>query len=368
LNTTPWGASAGLRWTDDEDRLTADWLQHNGIEVGLEIAGQAVQTVARDRSFHPVREYLGALEWDKVPRLDQWLNIYLGVKQTAFAAAAGRCWLISAVARILNPGCQVDYCLVVEGNQGILKSSALRKLAVRDEWFTDDIAQLGTKDASLQTIGVWLIEMGELKGMHKAELEHVKAFITRRIERFRPPYGKRPITFPRQCVFAASTNDNEYLLDPTGGRRFWPIACTNVKLDFIARDRDQLWAEALHRFRADESWWLDTPELTQLAQSEQAERYEGDAWEEPISRWISDPTQRFDERGHPVAEMTSDASSVTIADILYHCIGKSPDKQIPADNARVSRILRTLGYTRFRPGSPAPGEPRPGGRRYRKLS
>ena len=368
LKGTPWGADVGLRWTDQEDRLTTDWLQHNGIEVGLEIAGQAVQTVARARSFHPVRQYLDSLKWDGVHRLDQWLNVYLGVEQNAYVAAVGARWLISAVARVLNPGCQVDCCLVLEGEQGVLKSSALRKLAVRDEWFTDEIAELGTKDASLQTMGVWIIEMGELSGMHKAELEHVKAFITRRIERFRPPYGKRLVTSPRQCVFSASTNDDEYLIDPTGGRRFWPVrCCTEIKIDAIARDRDQLWAEAFERFRAGESWWLDTTALNRFAQMEQADRYQGDVWEEPISRWITDPSQRLDEDGHPVADLTSDGASVTIADILNHGIGKTPDKQTPADTNRVSRILRSLGYRRFRPGRPAPGEPRPGGRRYRKA-
>jgi len=196
LKNTPWAAAAGLRWTDQEDRLTADWLQHNGIEVGLEIAGQAVQTVARGRAFHPVREYLDSLKWDGVRRLGQWLNVYLGAEQNAYVAAVGTRWLISAVARVRNPGCQVDCCLVLEGKQGILKSSVHRKLAVRDEWFTDEIAELGTKDASLQTMGVWIIEMGELSGMHKAELEHVKAFITRRIERLPPALRKTSGYFP----------------------------------------------------------------------------------------------------------------------------------------------------------------------------
>jgi len=213
-----------------------------------------------------------------------------------------------------------------------------------------------------------IIEIGELSGMHKTEIDHVKAFITRRIDRFRPPYGKRLVASPRQCVFCASTNADDYLIDPTGERRFWPVRCgTEIKIKEIARDRDQLWAEALERFRAGESWWLDTPELNRFAQAEQADRYQGDVWEEPISRWIANPSERLGDGGHPVSDMTSDGSSVTIADNLNHCIGKTPEKQIPGDTISVSGILHSLGYIRFRPVRPAPGEPRPGGRGYRKA-
>jgi predicted P-loop ATPase len=363
LKNTPWKAEPGTKWTDQQDRLAANWLQTNGVEVGLEVAGQAIQTVAHERSFHPVQQYLESLEWDGVHRVNQWLNAYMGVKHDPYTSAVGERWLISAVARIMNPGCQVDHCLVLEGEQGMLKSSALRALAVRDEWFTDQISQLGTKDAALETMGVWIIEMGELSAMRKAEVEHVKGFLSRRVERFRPPYGKRPIEAPRQCVFAATTNDSEYLNDPTGARRFWPVKVGQIQVADVTRDKDQLWAEAFHLYRNGVHWWFDTAELTQLAQTEQSDRYQSESWEEPISQWIKNPTQRY-ENSQPISPwFDSDQESFTVSDILIHALGKTPVKQAPGDAKRVGNILRHLGY---RPYDRPAGQPRPPRRwRYR---
>jgi len=157
LKQPPWGGgSAGAEWTDHEDRLTADWLQHNGIYVSVEIAGLAVQTVARDRTFHPVRQKLDSLEWDGTSRISDWLSLYLGVEANDYTCAVGARWLISAVARIYNPGCKADCALILEGDQGLMKSTALKTLA--EPWFTDEIADLGSKDAAMQTRGVRFIE------------------------------------------------------------------------------------------------------------------------------------------------------------------------------------------------------------------
>jgi len=252
LKPPPWPAGSGQTdWTDHEDRLTADWLQHQGIYVSVEIAGLAVQTVAKDRAFHPVREKLDSLRWDGTKRIGDWVNLYLGAEPSEYTSAVGARWLISAVARIFGPGAKADCALILEGDQGLMKSTALRVLA--EPWFTDEIADLGTKDAAMQTRGVWIIEIAELDSMSRADVSKIKGFISRTTDRFRPPYGKRLVESPRQCVFAGSVNHSTYLRDETGGRRLWPVACTRILIDDLVRDRDKLWAEAVARYRAGES-------------------------------------------------------------------------------------------------------------------
>ena len=145
--------------------------------------------------FHPVRDYLNALNWDGTLRLDTWLTTYLGVEDSQYSRAIGSRFLISAVARVLSPGCQVDHVLILEGPQGILKSSALQSLA--DPWFTDRISKLGGKDFAMEVAGVWLIEMSELDALTKATNSTIKSFVTRRHDRFRPPYGKYLVDHPR---------------------------------------------------------------------------------------------------------------------------------------------------------------------------
>ena len=230
------------------------------------ISGQAVETVARDRLFHPVREYLDALRWDTSPRLDGWLRRYLGAADKPYTRAVGPRFLISAVARIYRPGCKADCVLILEGPQGGRKSSALKSLA--EPWFADRLSDLGSKDAAMETRGVWIIEVAELDSMTRAEVSTIKAFMSRTHDRFRPPYGKRLVDLARQCVFAGSINpEGGYLKDATGGRRFWPVACGTIDLDALKNDRSQLWAEARERFRRGDPWWLETRKLDQLAAS-----------------------------------------------------------------------------------------------------
>jgi hypothetical protein len=234
LKPAPWGVVPKGEWTDHEDRLAADWLQRQGILVSVEVAGQAVQTAARDRPFHPVRAYLKGLRWDGVERVDRWLAAYLGAAETEYSRAVGSRWLISAVARIFRPGAKADCCLILEGSQGIRKSTALRTLA--GEYFTDELADLGSKDAAMQTRGVWIIELSELDSLSHSEVARIKAFMSRTTDRFRPPYGMRLVESPRQCVFAGTVNHSTYLRDETGGRRFWPVACGRIDADALARD------------------------------------------------------------------------------------------------------------------------------------
>jgi hypothetical protein len=211
LKSTPWGIVPKGEWTDHEDCRAAEWLQKQGILVSVDIAGQAVQTAARDHPFHPVKAYLEGLRWDGVDRLDHWLAAYLGAEDEDYSRAVGSRWLISAVARIFRPGAKADCCLILEGPQGIRKSTALRTLA--GEYFTDELADLGSKDAAMQTRGVWIIELSELDSLSHSEVARIKAFMSRTTDRFRPPYGMRLVESPRQCVFAGTVNQSTYLRD-----------------------------------------------------------------------------------------------------------------------------------------------------------
>ncbi len=325
----PWDSRNGrFAWRDDDDVRTAAWMQRQGIMISKEIAGQAVQTTAREFPFHPIREYLNGLVWDKTSRIHDWLTLYLGADASDYARAVGSKWLIGAVARIFQPGCKNDTCLVLEGPQGLLKSTALKVLA--DPWFTDEIADLGSKDAAMQVRGVWIIEIAELDAMGRPEASKTKAFMSRSADRYRPPYGRHLIEAPRESVFAGTVNHDAYLKDETGGRRFWPVRCGTIRIDDLRRDRDQLWAEAVALFRARETWWIDSAELSATAAEEQLQRYDADAWQPLIEKWVQD-------REH-----------VTVEQILRNCLEKQPRDWNQGDKNRVARCLRAIGWTRTR--------------------
>ena len=328
LKLAPWGIVPRGEWTDHEDRLAAEWLQRQGILVSVEVASHAVQTAARDRSFHPVKTYLEGLQWDGAERIDRWLTTYLGVLDSEYLQAVGSRWLISAVARIFQPGAKADCCLILEGPQGICKSTALRTLA--GEYFTDELADLGSKDAAMQTRGVWIIELSELDSLSHADVARIKAFISRTTDRFRPPYGMRLVESPRQCVFAGTVNHGSYLRDETGGRRFWPVSCGRIDIESLVRDRDQLWAEAKARFESGQVWWLESSDLVQLAADQQEERYEGDPWEEVIGPWL-------------VCKQDT-----SISEVLEKCINKPQALWTQTDKIRAARCLRAQSWERYR--------------------
>jgi predicted P-loop ATPase len=333
----PWGDRTVEEWADDHDTRACEWMQEQGIPAAAGVVGRGIQTVARENRVHPVCDYLHALNWDGTPRLDSWLTRYLGVEDSPYVQAVGSRFLISAVARVEQPGCKVDQVLILEGPQGILKSSALQALA--DPWFTDRISNLGGKDAAMEIAGTWLVEMAELDALLRAVLSATKSFVTRRHDRFRPPYGKHVVDRPRQCVFAGTINPvGGYLKDPTGGRRFWPVSCGVIDLEALVRDRDQLWAEAFVRFRAGAPWWLETPELQALAAAEQDARFEVDAWTEKLSEWL---VGRHD---------------VSVGEVLTGALGIPQESWSQTAQNRVAKILVHHGFEQYRPGKK--GQPR----------
>lgn len=336
---TPWGTVGGREWTDADDLQAAMWMQAQGLMVSPRTAAEACQIIAHQNKFHPVRDYLNGLQWDGVKRIEHWLSWYLGVEPTEYSWAVGARWLISGVARIFRPGCRADYMLVLVGPQGIEKSTALRTLAVHDEWFSDHIADLGSKDSRQQLQGRWIIEIAELSSVRRAGLEQMKAYLTCVSDKFRPPYGRHTQEFPRQNIFAGSVNGDAFLEDETGNRRFWPVKVRQLDLAKLEQDRDQLWAEAVAKFKVGEKWWLDTMELNLAAEQEQEKHYQPGIWDDRITRWLKNPEQKYDKDAAPITPFTSTTERTTVEEILLHAIGKQPEHMTQADRNAVVRCL-----------------------------
>jgi putative DNA primase/helicase len=353
----PWDGATGpfpRPWEDADEVRTAEWLQLRGVNVAPMVVGRAIGAVARDHRIHPVRDWLDHLRWDGTPRIETWTSTYLGAEPTAFHHTVGALWLISAVARIFRPGVKADHMLILEGPQGARKSTAIKVLA-GEAWFTDELPELGSKDAAIHMQGVWIVEIAELDAIGRAEVSRIKAFLTRTTDRFRPPYGRYTVEVPRQCVFAGTVNPDTYLRDETGNRRFWPLRCGTIDIAALARDRDQLWAEAVHRFRAGAIWWIDDPALLAEARDEQDRRYQSDAWDDLIEHWLTHEIRTvsdgFTDYGNSRTESVprpEPLADVSVGEILEEAIGLEPARWTRRDQMRVSAYLKANGWERYR--------------------
>ena len=330
LRTPPYGGGTG-DWGDIDDIRVMKWLaQQYNLRVKASSVIEAVSVVAHDNSFHPVRNYLNKLEWDRVPRLDTWLTTVMGVAQSGYSAKVGKRWMISAVARVMRPGCKADSVMILEGGQGEGKSTAMSILG--GDWFMDTPFALGDKDGFQAIRGKWIIELGELDSFNKAESTKAKQFFSASTDTYRESYGRRTNDVPRQCVFVGTTNQDEYLKDATGNRRYWPVACTKVDLEQLREIRDQLWAEAMFCYKADEIWWVNRDETAMFSEA-QDERFVVDEWEGPILTWLEESQ---------IGETTSGSEVLASALKLDFGHWGKPEQM------RVGAIMHRLGWRRVR--------------------
>jgi putative DNA primase/helicase len=306
----------------------------------------AMLLAAKAQSHHPVMAYLESLQWDGTTRLGDWLSRYLGAPiltddDRVYLSTYGRLWLTSAVARVMQPGCQADLTLVLEGAQGIRKTSALRALCPDPAWFLPRLPDLRSKDAQQAVLGKWIVEIAELDAIKGATATLVKDYLTQVYDDFRPPYGRTFVHHPRTCAFAASTNESHWNPDPSGGRRFIPVPCGTIDLEGLILARDQLWAEAVADYQEGKPWWCTEGATEAIARTEQESRYQGDSLEDRIGAWANMQLAPF-----------------AVSDVLADCLMVKPDKWDKSLQTRVGTCLTRLGYSSH-------GKTRP--RLYRKA-
>lgn len=260
VQSTPWREIKGeSQWTDTDDASLRYYLEDVYGLGGKDKIFDAVNVVAQEHTFHPVRDYLDSCDWDGVPRVEDMLIRMFGAEDTPYTRAVTRKTLAGAVARIYQPGIKFDYMLVLRGDQGAGKTTLTRKLG--GEWYSDSFSTVQGKDAYEQILGVWIMEVGELAGMKKAEAESIKLYISKQVDRFRPAYGRRTREFPRQCIFIGTTNETQFLRDATGNRRFWVVDLPGKAPASLWDEWDedyvkQIWGEAVQIWRAGEKLYL----------------------------------------------------------------------------------------------------------------
>jgi hypothetical protein len=323
--------------------LDAFWQMKGVTRADIE---SQLAMIARDNPFNPIAEYLRSLTWDGVERLTTWLVEYCGAEDTEFNRRAGTMWLIAACARGVCPGSKVDNVLVLEGPQGIKKSTCFAVLA--GPWFSDTPLAIGNKDSYMVSGSRWIIELAELASLRASETEAQKAFLTAKVDSYRPPYGKVLEEFKRFAVFAATTNDDEYLPDPTGNRRYLPVRVTRCDAIRLQQDRDQIWAEAYHRYMSadlapelahsqapGERWWFETEEEQDMAAKVVSKRRPENLWTGLIREWT--------KRGNILGQ-NSTRRQWTLAEIAKNALDIEIEK-MPSKQKALTIAVKEAGLT-----------------------
>lgn len=341
---TPFGTTAG-EWNNSDDLQLGLWLAENMdlIVPSGQVLVEGVALTANKNRIHPPRDYLNSLAWDGSPRLDVWLTGAFGARELTrvdgeYLRLVGRKFMIAAVARIFEPGCHVDNMIVLEGDQGRGKSTAIRILF--GDWFADTQLDLNSKDAMAQLDGVWGYEIGEMDSFSRAEATKVKGFITSRVDRYRAAFERRTEAHARSTVFIGTTNQDEYLKDPTGARRFWPVRVNDwVDFDWLRSERDQLWAEAMALYKKGERWHVTSDEQRDIFTAEQAAREVQDGWLELVAKWLSSDDMTYKIAG-----------GITTGDVLKGALNYPPDKlsATKQESGRIGSVMKTLGFKKKR--------------------
>ena len=344
-DTLPVAFGNARNWSDSRQLTDTDELgirntfeANEGINLGIDKVRSAVALAAQHQAYDPIVDYLSGLQWDGTPRILNWLHTYFGAEDNAYTGRVGMCWLVSAVVRGLCRESKVDTVLILQGAQGKRKSTALAVLA-GDEYFTDQIPDLGHKDSYQALFGKWIVEIGEFDALSKAEVTTAKNYLSVKSDHFRPSYGKNFIDAPRRTVFAATTNESTYLKDQTGNRRFWPVEVTACNIETLRRDRDQLWAEAVHIYRAGSQWWIDDSDpiwahVTRVQHSKLQE----DPWVPTLRAWM-----------HRTGgcEVSPIGRRYTTAEIACEVLGFSVADVGPREQQRIGLAAAKLGWRKI---------------------
>lgn len=312
-------------WTDADDvRLTAHIQGDVGItNIKKSVVRDAVVLAAHKAMRNECKDYMESLEWDGTDRLEHLMSDAFGAEQTDYTADVGRNWFVSMAARVYQPGCQVDTMVILEGSQGIRKSTALSVIA--KPWFVEVHESVLTKDFFEVLRGNLLAEIAEMHSFSRGEVERIKGVISCRHDKYRKAYGHSAETHPRICVLAGTTNRDDYHRDETGGRRFWPVRCGEINIEYLSANRDQLWAEAVARYKRCEPWW----EISSAEQTRQIEsRQEYDPWQELVATYLAGQITVW----HTAAEVMAQALDIDAA------------HQDRNSTARVNRIFRLMRW------------------------
>jgi len=317
---------------DDDDiiRMKAE-LNKTGFDPSTQVILEASRSVSLDNEYHPVKEYFNELPaWDGIERLARFFPDFCGTTDDAYTQQIGIKIFTAIVARIFVPGIKFDYLPILIGAQGIGKSTLLETIAIKPQWYTDNLGDVNNKDVILRMRSKLIVENAELTMFNNADVNEVKAFLSRRTDRDRLPYDKLPRDLPRQCIIMATTNKDRFLQDETGNRRMWPVEIIKIDYKQIKETLPLFYAEAIARFKAGEKLFLDDEEASKISISKQEERFNQDDWEPTVDKWL-------DENGK---------DKITIHEIWEEAFGKDIVNCGFREQKRIGSILRHLGWKR----------------------
>lgn len=357
LGALPWNPISDRRlWQDTDDAGLAWYLENRyGITGRDKIAG-ALMLVSEQHRFNEVKDYLKHLSWDGIHRLEKVLHEYLGAVDSKYVRAVARKSFVAGVARVMTPGCKYDYVPVFTGPQGIGKTTFLKTMGMH--WHSDSLQSFRGKEAAEMIQGIWVVEIGEMTGYSKSDDNEIKQFLSRCDDVYRQPYGRHTGRFPRKCIFFGTCNDHDFLKDPTGSRRFWPVdvgICTPTKNIWseLPGEVDQLWAEAVYYWKQGEPLYMDTPELDAAAKAEQEQHREDNVKEGMIRDFLEKPipdnydslslaARRMYWAGTAQCDTTTRRTKVCALEIWCECFGGDPRNMKRADSRDINYILASL--------------------------
>lgn len=348
----PWGGAAG-KWQALDDLRLANYLaEAHGLIVGNPMTiQQAVIMAANDLAYNPMQDYFNGLVWDGVERRKHWLVDVLGAEASEYTEKVGTYFLLSMVARVFEPGCQMDYMLVLQGAQGARKSSVLKILA--GEYYAGGTFRIGDKDSMQVLQGRLLFNFNEMDAMGRAESTAVKSFVTERVDVFRAPYAQTFSEFPRNCVLTGDTNQDDFLKDATGDRRSWVVHCGDIDPQVMASQRDQLFAEAVHFYRLGEQRYPDRDEEKRLFVPQQDRWKFVDVWQDALAKYVNS-TQKvegFDGNTKAGGILDNcDREFFSTQELLTKALNQDIAKVDRAGSQQraVGNAMKALGFTKFK--------------------